>query len=102
MTAPSPFITNNTSQKKVGPIIAIFVIVVVVILLGLYLFSSNTNNQQPVDGSSVAAQEQSLANQQPAQESQPAVTPITNTNDDLQSIQNDLNNSTTGIDEQNF
>jgi uncharacterized protein YpmB len=77
---------DTKSPKKVGPIIVIFVIIVIIIALALYFFASKSNNQQtPVDNSSVAA-----------------VQPITNTSDDIQSIQNDLNNSTKGIDSQNF
>ncbi len=97
--ASSPMPTNSPiPSKKIGPIIAVFVIIVVIIAAVLYFVGSNSNKPVPStsDNSSVATQ-QADVNQAVS-----SVQPITNTSDDVQSLQNDLNNSTTGIDGQNF
>ena len=100
VTPPSttPTITAPTSSNKVGPIIAIFVVVIIIIAVILYFVGSNSNKQvpPPAVNTSVATQ-QADVNQAAS-----SVQPITNSADDIQSLQNDLNNSTTGIDSQNF
>src|SRR5690242_16756626 len=78
-------------QKKVGPIIATLVIVLILIIAALYLFASRINQPSlPSDTSTDSAS----ASQ--------SVQPVTGTSDDPHSLQNDLNNSTTGLDKQNF
>ena len=97
--APSPMpIVQQKSSKKIGPIIAIFVILVVIIAAILYFVGANFNKQAPPsnDNSSVATQQADVS------QAVSSVQPITNTSDDVQSLQNDLNNSTTGVDSQNF
>ncbi len=115
--APSPFApatptpskdNGGTNHKKVGPTIVIFIIIVTIIFLATYLFASNSNKQQqiPTNDSSIAAKGSVNASQaaigSQVDQSGQTVQPITNTGDDLQSLQNDLNNSTTGVDNQNF
>ena len=100
VTPPSttPTITAPTSSNKVGPIIAIFVVVIIIIAVILYFVGSNSNKQvpPPAVNTSVATQ-QADVNQAAS-----SVQPITNSADDIQSLQNDLNNSTAGVDNQNF
>jgi uncharacterized membrane protein YjfL (UPF0719 family) len=93
-----PVTDDGSNHKKIGPIITTFVTIIVIIALALYLFASKSNNQQliPNDNSSVATEQSS------AGKSSGSIQTITNTSDDVQSIQNDLNNSTIGIDSQNF
>ncbi len=110
MVTPSPVTTPpaasslaTTSTKKVGPVIAIFVVLVLIIVAVIYLFASRSNMQQqvPVDNA-IASQLPAAATQGINNENSQTVQPIMNTTDDLQSLQNDLNNSTAGIDTQNF
>jgi len=81
---------NDKDDKKVGPIISTLVIVLVLIIAALYLFASHINTP-------------SLPSDQ-ATESSSATTvePIVGTSTSLQSIQNDLNSSADGLDNQNF
>lgn len=75
------------TEKKVGPIVATLIIVLVLIIAALYLFAAKVNQPAiPTDatmnGSTTTA---------------PANSPT-----DIQSLQNDLNGATTGLDKQNF
>ena len=88
-------------HKKVGPIIAILIIVLVLIIGALYLFASRINEEQPVNEQTVATDSTQPASNSSA-ESQQTVKPITNNADDISSLQNDLNDSTKGLDNQNF
>jgi flagellar biosynthesis/type III secretory pathway M-ring protein FliF/YscJ len=87
-----------TSQKKMGPIIAIAVAVVVIIAVAIYMFSSrytvvNPTTQTTETGANVnnAVVEQNV----PSPE---AVMPITNTKDDIDSLQKDLDTSIDGLE----
>lgn len=83
--------TQTGQEKKVGPIIAILVIVLVLIIAALYIFASKINQSAiPTDNS---------ADQTVSDGSVPAVT---GSADDVNSLQNDLNVSTQGLDNQNF
>ena len=83
----SPTASDSKGHKKVGPIIAALVITLVLIIAALYIFASSLNQQAvPTDDVTAAA----------------SVQPITNNSTDVQSLQNDLDNSTTGLDNQNF
>ena len=101
--APSPISSSPEVQKsfkKIGPIISIFVVIVIIIAVILYFVGSNSNKQPIVstDTSSVATQQSAVD-----QSNQPqTVQTVTNTNDDVQSLQNDLSSSTAGVDSQNF
>lgn len=90
-----PTAPEQNGGKKVGPIVATLVIVLVLIFAALYLFAAKVTehnaNDQITDPtvSSMATDTDT-------------VQPVTNTSDDLQSIQSDLNGSTNGVDQQNF
>ena len=97
-TPITPTYTTASKHKKVGPIIAVLVIVFILVIAALYLFASRLNDTQaPLDTSQVAA-----TNTVDDTISLETVTPITNTADDPQSLQNDLDAATQGIDSQNF
>jgi hypothetical protein len=90
---------NSNGHKKVGPIVAILIIVLVLIIAALYLFASRINQQTlPVN---TPITDMSLPNDNEATVTQ-SVQSITNTSDDVQSLQDDLNTSTNGLDTQNF
>lgn len=101
---PSPLSTPDTGgngHKKVGPIIATLVIVIILIIAALYVFASHVNQQAiPTDNST--AQTDNANNTAPAPSSTSTVQAVTNTSTDVQSLQNDLNASTQGVDSQNF
>lgn len=94
---PSPVQTNQpvTSNKKVGPVVAILIIVLVLIIGALYLFASKIDQEQVPNDSSVAQSQDTVATPQTVQ-------PITNNSDDLSSLEADLNDSTKGLDDQSF
>ncbi len=90
----APQNTDGEQGKKVGPIVATLVIVLVLIFAALYLFAakvSQHNAAQDINDPTVSSTT-----------SVERVKPVTNTDDDLQSIQADLNASATGVDQQNF
>jgi len=88
-TAPG---TVGGAPKKVGPIIMGSIVVLVIIAVGIYFFATRTDrDNMPAP-----------TNQTGASTTVQTVKPITNTADDPQSLQNDLNNSTTGLDSQTF
>jgi len=93
----------KNGDKKVGPIIATLVIVLILIIAALYLFASRINQPAIPDDNTVSAGNldgTAIVNndsQAPA-----AVQPTTSTSTDIRSLQNDLNNSTNGLDNQNF
>ena len=94
---------GHNGEKKVGPIIATLVIVLILIIAALYLFASRIDQPAIPDDNAVSAGNLDGAaivnndSQAPA-----AVQPTTGTSTDIQSLQNDLNNSTNGLDGQNF
>lgn len=101
--------TSGSGQKKVGPIIAALVIVLVLVIVALYVFSSRINDQAlPVNGTAKTNAPISTVSTIPGNENQAAaittieVKSVTNTADDLNSLQNDLNAATQGVDTQNF
>ena len=87
-TAP---MTPPMAHRKVGPIITVLVIVLILIIGALYLFASKTNAPAP---------ENTMTNDATAASQE--VQPVTNTSDDVSSIEADLNASTQGLDQQNF
>lgn len=88
-------IPMGAPSKKVGPIVATLVVVLVVIIAALYFIALNvgSNSTPQVDMTNNTS-----ANPFEAQ----AVKPVTNTSDDVQSIANDLNDATAGLDGQTF
>ncbi|GEM_PF-497665 len=98
---------SGNSHKKVGPIVATLVVILVIIIAAIYIFASKVNKQPlPNDNQTVGTVQNSqpIAPQtnQPVSASTDSVAPINNSADDLQSLQNDLNNSTVGVDAQNI
>ena len=80
---------EQPSEKKVGPIVATLIIVLVLIIAALYVFASKVNQPAiPTDAS--MGETASTSNTVP------------NSPQDIQSLQNDLNSSTNGLDKQNF
>lgn len=77
---------QQPSEKKVGPIVATLIIVLVLIIAALYVFASKVN--QPAIPTDASVGETS--NVQP------------NSPQDIQSLQDELNQSTDGLDNQNF
>ncbi|MFA6295283.1 MAG: hypothetical protein WC666_02565 [Candidatus Paceibacterota bacterium] len=98
VTSPA---TNISKPKKVGPIIVALIVVLILVIVALYTFASSINKE------TVPVYDTSAINV-PANENQAAVvtpevvTPVTNTADDLQSLQNDLDASIKGVDSQTF
>ncbi len=91
-------------SNKVGPIIAILVLIIVIAIVVVYLLSSKVSvnapapeNLSPVSTESIIAEENQDADLTPQE-----ITPVTNTNDDLDSLQADLDASIDGLDSQNI
>jgi len=74
-------------EKKVGPIVATLIIVFILIIVALYLFATQINQQTPEVDSSLAAQ---------------VTIPASTTVEEINSLENDLNSATSGLDGQNF
>ena len=98
---PTP--TIQKEHNKVGPIIAILVVVLILVIAALYAFGSLLNkNQTPplnITSSLVAPGSNNIPSTPSTTQT---VAPITNNADDPQSLQNDLNAATQGVDSQNF
>lgn len=88
--------TNSGEHKKIGPIVAILVIVLVLVVAALYLFASKINKQTVTPPVTSATPTQSTA------ATIESVQAVTNTADDVDSLQKDLETSTNGLDNQNF
>jgi len=86
---------NPNGNKKIGPIVASLVIVLVLIFATLYLFAAKVSQHNAAEDITDPTVSSTSTNDATVQ-------PVTNTNDDLQSIQSDLNTSTSGVDQQNF
>ncbi len=69
------------------------VIVLLLVIAALYLFASRLN-KEPSDATANQIISETSAQQ--------TVEPVTNTSDDMSSIESDLNASTNGLDNQNF
>ena len=79
--------TQENGHKKVGPIVATLVIVLILIIGALYMFASHIN-QQALPGDSITSTTTGT------------VVPVTNTADDVKSLQDDLNSSANGLNGQ--
>ena len=84
-------------HKKIGPIVAILIIIFVLIIAGLYFFASHINRQTVDTTNGMQIQTPDVTANSTSE-----VQPVTNKSDDLQSLNNDLNKSTQGLDNQNF
>lgn len=98
---------NNQNQsaqpiehKKVGPIVVTLVVVLVLVIVALYIFASKISQQNPLDMTNADGDVPTTTQSQPA--AVQAVPTVTGTSTDVQSLQNDLNTSVNGVDNQNF
>ncbi len=93
-------------NKKFGPIIAIFIAVLVVAAIIIYFISARFNVVNSVDTTDSEANVQAIVDQNivasPQTDQAIEIAPITNTNDDLQSLQADLDASISGLDDQSI
>jgi len=79
---------QNTQSNKTKPMILLITGILVLIIAVLYIFASKTpSSPLPSENITETAQE---------------VQKVTNTSDDVSSIEADLNTSVTGLDAQNF
>lgn len=93
----------ETQNKKIGPVITIFAVIIVIVVGLLYFLGSKANRTTPeLPANSSIATEQNLPAVDGVSQTATGVQSITNSDDDLQSIQNDLDQSTTGVDAQSF
>lgn len=86
---PTQQVSSNPEHKKVGPIIATLIIVLILIIGALYLFASKISQN-------------TLPSEATMNTDTVVVPTITNKADDLNSLQSDLDMSTTGVDDQKF
>lgn len=77
---------SGKTANKTGPMVAIIAVVLIVIIAALYIFASRT------DKTTIPTEDEIVTD----------IQPVTNTSDDLSSIESDLNISTGGLDEQSF
>ncbi|MEA2715467.1 MAG: hypothetical protein QOG91_495 [Candidatus Parcubacteria bacterium] len=92
--APLPSDGASSERKQVGPIITALVVILILIIAGLYFFATKINQQPaPTDTDTIAAGESTATDTVPE---------VSNSADDPQSLQNDLDKSTSGLDAQNF
>ena len=92
-TPPNSPTNTGSSPKKTSMAIVMLVVALILILAALYLFASRMDSSVPNTTDSTNA---SAVNEAPA------VAPVTNTSDDMDSIQADLNASTQGVDGQSI
>lgn len=97
-------LTPANKPKKVGPIVAILVAVLLILIVVIYFVSKQFEVVSPANDSTAGANVQSaivMENDKQAQPTPPQeVQAISNTNDDLQSLQSDLDVSIQGLDTQ--
>ncbi|MFA6315134.1 MAG: hypothetical protein WC648_02085 [Candidatus Paceibacterota bacterium] len=83
---------NDASHRKVGPVIVTLVVVLIVVIGALYLLASKINKESVPSENSTYSQVESASD----------VPTVTNPSDEVMDIQQDLEVSTSGLDEQNF
>lgn len=104
---PPPSLPTN-GGRKVGPIIAILVIVLVLVVAAVYLFASRVNQAASTPATTDDTSKSDapiMYDNTPTQtgsSSQTTVQPVTDKSTDPASLENDLNASTNGLDNQNF
>jgi len=99
----APYTPVENDHKKIGPIIAILIIVFVLIIAALYLFASKYSKYDERPRNIIPENTAPITKNIEANVNNlPSVKTITNTSDELQDLQNDLNSSTNGLDNQNF
>lgn len=93
--------SNNGDGKKVGPVIAILIIVLVLIIAALYLFASRIDSNKSVNNEN-ASNSADYQGMMASTSAQTSVKPVTNTSDDPNTIQADLEQSDSGLNDNNF
>ena len=88
-------------HKRVGPIIASLIVVLILVVVALYLFAAQMSqpNAEDTTGQTAANTTASTSDSVPLT---PEVQSVTNTADDPQSLQNDLDKATYNVDQQTF
>lgn len=101
---PNPVIDTMvpvTKPKKVGPIVAILVAVLIVIAVAVYFVSKQFEVVSPNSDTANATELQASIDNGIIQTTPtPEVQAVTNTKDDIQSLEQDLNASLNGLDAQ--
>ncbi|MFA6601302.1 MAG: hypothetical protein WCT02_00340 [Candidatus Paceibacterota bacterium] len=96
---------SSHEHGKIGPIIATLIVIIVIVIAAIYIFASRST-VIPEITDTVSSNQTNNVVQTPAAapttSAAPTIAPLTNKSDDLQSLQNDLNTSTEGVDSQNF
>lgn len=87
LSANNPVSEPMDAKKKIGPIVVVLAVVLILIIGALYLFASGINKTPTLE------QEADV---------QEIVQPITNTSDEVQTLDADLNAAIEGIDVQTF
>ncbi len=90
----------NGNHKKVGPIVAALVVILLVVIAALYMLSSKVKTPDLLPSNNNTAPIQSVSSTNNSQPAEETVAPISSNADDLQSLQNDLDQSITGVDAQ--
>lgn len=94
-------LTDN-NPRKFGPIIVITIIILIIIAVGIYLFSSKISTPDPTIQNNITVEENTPAIT-PDQNNVPeTIAPVSNTDDDVNSLQNDLDMSIQGIEAQSI
>lgn len=98
---------NNTPStaekpKKIGPIITILIIILIIVIVALYSLASRVSVTNTSLDTSAVIDNQMMSSASPTPVAPKDITPVTNTADDLKSLQNDLDTSISGIDTQNI
>lgn len=92
---------EGDSHKKVGSTIAILVVVFVLIIAALYIFASQLGTSKDIEDVDVNANT-AINTDTTGITTEESVQPVTNTDDDTKSLEEDLNTAIDGLDEQNF
>ena len=96
---------TDSNSRKFGPIIVITIIILIIIAVGIYLFSSQISANSTVQNNIAVEQTTPMTTPAiiPDQTITPEViTPISNTDDGIDSLQKDLEMSIDGIEEQSI
>ncbi len=98
---------NSEKNRKFGPIIAISIIILVVIIVAIYLFASqigpSTTTQDSVNtGANIISATPDQNTNTTVNATPQTIAPVSNTADDVNSLQKDLDSSIQGIDTQSI
>lgn len=101
---PNPIMNNlpDNKPRKFGLIIIIALIIVIIIALAIYLFSSKMNSNSALQSNTDTEVTTPVITQDQNNDTAKDIAPISNTNDDIDSLQQDLNMSIDGIETQSI